>query len=216
MKTLIKFMILCVITLCIFSCSSKIIAPSTSSHFDSSIIKACALSDVQLNKNAIPQEYLPFVAAFSRSVDKRLPQSGLIKNLILEREMSTKGLGSEAYVIHFRVVDFKAFSRIRGKALFRDKEYVEITVEMFVFNVSNVPIEQIKSTDFDVLVNTYKTTDLMPIIKTSYVLTIKSKVLLSAKPEKIIAFSREMADDLAIQLINKSSSDIISALGKKN
>jgi hypothetical protein len=212
MKTLIKFIIFCVITLCIFSCSSKIITPTFPSHFNSSVIIACGLSDVQLNKNAIPQAALPFAASFCRSVETKLPESGLIKNLVLEREMSKSGLGSKAYVIHFRIVDFKSIVK---HGFFKLKEYEEVTAEMFVFNVSNAPIEQIKSTDFDVLVNTYNTTDLKPIIKTTYVLSVKSKVVIKAnKPEELLKFSREIADDLAIQLINKSSTDIISALGK--
>lgn len=212
MKTNLTKLIILFATPWLLSCSSKILNPLTATNYNKPIHKAVALSDVQINKSIIPNQiYQPFVASFCRSIEQGYLDCNLIENLTLEREMTSKGIGSEAYLIRYRIIDFTTAQKW---GFYKIKETDSFVVEMFVYDVSNASIEKIKSTDYDNLINTYNTTDLTPIFRSKYEISVKSVVRATRKPEKAIAFSRKLANNLAIELIDKSHKDIVKAINK--
>jgi hypothetical protein len=191
-------------------------------QFEKPILKRIVLADATYDKNVIPDVNKPFFAAIERGLRDEMSKTNLTSDLVYEREMPTKGYGvknGRVYLVRYRATDFKeavetnilplvlivlvVTSPLVGLVHPTD-DTIWMTFEMKIYDVTDAPTVKIKDTTSEEYLNVYNTSELSPIYRESYNLNVHGSAGY-AKGVEITNWSRDMAADLARQLIQKSA-----------
>lgn len=206
--------------------------PTPSPQFEKPILTRIVMADATYDKNVIPDANKPFFAAIERGLREEMKKTNLMSDLVFERDMPPKGYGvkgGRVYLVRYRATDFKESLKQNPLPIILAvlvvtapfaglihpvDDTIWMTFEMKIYDVTNAPLVKIKDTTSEEYLNVYNTSELSPIRRQSYDLKVEGGAGY-AKGEEIIAWSREMAADLARQLIRNSAQAVQETISSR-
>ena len=197
--------------------------PTPMPKFDKPILSRIVMADATYDKNVIIEQHKPMFAAIERSLREDIEKTNLMSDLVFERNMSPKGYGikgGRVYLLRYRATDYKHV--VKSTCCCCSAEYpgyqfvtqIWMTFEMKIYDVTDAPTVKIKDTTTEEYLNVYDTSELKPIRRETYNVKVEGSFG-NAQGEAVINWDRDMAADLARQLIKGSAQAIQETLAKR-
>jgi hypothetical protein len=157
------------------------------------------MSEVQYDTRVVPAKCTAFMEAFSREVFSGSSRSGLVPELVLERD----ALASDGRrkLIRMRITDFR--ETVDRNLFAGDDDVVEMKVVINIYDASGLPLKPVRTVHASVLYesNMFDTTNRPPLVIQEFGVRVQGKLYRSDNGTQRVDFSRALARDLATQLV---------------
>ncbi len=212
---------------------SRIVAPATLSPAPTHYAQRVVVADFEREPDILPANWTTFFGAMARSLREEFQAANMFTSVTQARDLGLEQVAEGTLYATTRLTDFTVVTKVstgqrvnlmlcmltlvpcfwHGQLPVANQT-ITTQLEVAVFDVSGMTPQQVIDPRSGARMMSFDTAGMTPLVRHEYDPMLKVKVGYEREPEDVIAFTRRVAKDVVIQILNHDVEHFASIPGQ--